>query len=134
MSRITVNIGDDLRLALSAACEKSGRSLTGEVESRLRLAFDMPGSERILLLKFDEGLWGWLNAYEGGISLWGNLHDTVISMIRTQIMEGTDDDKARRGAGHWHRRLEMMYPFLPKRIQSAVSFHFSSGKPEGGAA
>jgi TraY domain len=117
--RVSVNLSDSLRAELATACEKSGRSLTAEVEARLRLAFDMPGSDRILLLKFDEGLWAWLNAYERGISLWGNLHDTVVFMLRSQIMDGTDDDAPRRGAGHWHRRLEMMFPHLPEKIQNA---------------
>ncbi len=92
--------------------------MTAEIEARLRLALDVPGSDRILLLKFDEGLWDWLGAYERGISMWGNLHDTVVAMIRTQIMEGDDD---RRGdAGRWHRKLEMMFPFLPERIRSLM--------------
>ena len=119
-TRISVKISDDLRATLAEACTESGRSLTDEVEARLRLAFDVPGSERILLLKFDEGLWAWVNAYERGISLWGNLHDTVISMLRTQLMEGTDDDQSKRRLGqHWHRRLELMFPFLPEKIQRA---------------
>ncbi len=53
-TRISVKISDDLRSTLTEACAASGRSLTDEVEARLRLAFDVPGSERILLLKFDE--------------------------------------------------------------------------------
>lgn len=122
MVRISVNLSDTLRATMADACEKSGRSLTAEIEARLRHSLDIPGSDRLLLLRFDEGLWAWVNAYERGISLWGNLHDAVISMIRTQVMEGTGEEEipeiSSRGS-KWPRRLARMKPFLPDAIRSA---------------
>lgn len=109
--KISVNISDSLRHELAEACERSGRSLTAEVEARLRHSLDMPGSDRMLLLKFDEGLWAWANAYDRGVSLWGNLHDTVIAMVRGQIME----------ARPWHYTVERCRPHLPASIQAALT-------------
>jgi hypothetical protein len=119
MARISVNLSDTLRASLADACEKSGRSLTAEVEARLRHSLDIPGSDRLLLLRFDEGLWAWVNAYERGVSLWGNLHDAVIAMIRTQVMEGTGEVEISSQSSRWPRRLARMKPFLPDTIQRA---------------
>jgi hypothetical protein len=118
--KISVAISDSLRSALAESCEKSGRSLTAEVEARLRHSLDMPGSDRMLLLRFDDGLWAWLHAYERGVSLWGNLHDTAIAMIRSQIHNFEPNDTR---PGRWRRQVEMMGPYLPARIQEAIGYN-----------
>jgi hypothetical protein len=119
LPRVSVNVSDHLRAALVEACERSGRSLTAEVEARLRHSLDMPGSDRLLLLKFDEGLWAWVNAYNRGISLWGNLHDTVIAMVRSQIMESGDCNEQPRVK--WQRCVERLRPHLPESIRAALA-------------
>src|SRR5438105_2587924 len=108
MPRISVNVSDTTRAALLEACEKSGRSMTAEVEARLRYALDIKASDCLLLLRLDDGLWAWLKAYAAGCSLWGSLEETVLqNMIRSTIIDAHKRDRC----------LELMYPHLPQRIR-----------------
>jgi hypothetical protein len=109
--RISVNISDNLRQCLIEACEKSGRTLTAEVEARLRDSLNARGSDCLLLLKFEEGLWAWLKAYTLGCSLWGSLEQTTIALIRSQIIK----------EHHSEMSVRAMFPYLPSSIQDAVA-------------
>lgn len=110
MSRISVNLSDGLRHHLEEAREKSGRSLTAEVEARLRDSLNARGSNNLLLLRFDDGLWAWLNAHVTGIGIVGGLEETAIYMIRSAIIKDHQSDVF----------LRMMFPHLPASIQDAL--------------
>ena len=70
MKRIGVRISDGLHADLLAYCERTGCTLTDAVETHLRNSLDSKGSDRLLLLRFDEGLWAWFKAYVTGWGLW----------------------------------------------------------------
>lgn len=110
--RLSVQLSDGLRHALEEAREASGRTLTAEVEARLRQSLDARGSDRLLLLQFDEGLWAWLTAHVAGIGIPGGLEDTAVFMIRTQIIEDSKSEAFRK----------MMLPHLPRSIQLALGY------------
>jgi hypothetical protein len=111
MKRIGVRISDGLHADLLAYCERTGCTLTDAVETHLRNSLDSKGSDRLLLLRFDEGLWAWFKAYVTGWGLWGSREETAIFMIRSEII-----------AVHQQPHiLRAIYPHLPESIQAAVA-------------
>ena len=112
MSRISVNLSEGLRHHLEEAREKSGRTLTAEVEARLRDSLQSLGSDRLLLLHFDDGLWAWLNASAKGVGIFGGIEETAIYMIRSKIIEDSRSEVFRNA----------MLPNLPRSIQLAFGY------------
>lgn len=115
MAKIAANISEGLRHDLIEAAEKSGRTLTAEVEARLRESLGSKASDGLLLLKLDAGLWAWLKAYRDGYGLWRDLEDCAVYSIRSQVIEAS---KGKAG-------LAIMLPHLPADIQAAVGRHFT---------
>jgi hypothetical protein len=110
MSRVSVNLTDGLRSDLQEACEKSGRTLTAEIEARLRDSLGSVASHNLLLLRIDDGLWSWLTAYVKGIGMVGSrIEDVAIWHIRSGVIKDHDADSY----------FLAMYRHLPESIQNA---------------
>lgn len=109
-NKISVHLSDGLRRQLADAQTNSGRTLTAEVEARLRQSLNSVASDRLLLLKFDQGLYDWLRAHTVGIGLSGGMEENAIFLIRSQIIEDSKNKNL----------LAVMLPHLPFRIQDAI--------------
>lgn len=91
-ARISMSISPSLRHRLEEAREKSGRSLSQEVEARLRLSFRQCDGDELVLLKVDSGLMAWFRAFVAGPGFFGNLQQTLIYFLRCQLIELMEHD------------------------------------------
>jgi hypothetical protein len=82
----TVRISHSLRARLEASREVSGRTLTGEVEARLRSSLRQTGGDGLVLLHIDRGLMSFLEAIEKTHFI-GDLEQVAIFLIRSQIID-----------------------------------------------
>ena len=60
--RITAMVSKSLRSDLLASCERTGRTLTEELEARLRQSLNTKASDNIILVRMDSGLFGYFDA------------------------------------------------------------------------
>lgn len=109
--RIAASISAELRAALVHACEQSGRSMTQEIEARLRVGLDAPSSGQMILCRIDGGLWAYMQAlHESGVNLYGSIEDQAIFAIRTFVQKTWESDAF----------AQAMLPHLPKHIRDAM--------------
>lgn len=94
---LNVRISASLRRRLEERRERSGRTLTGEVEACLRSALQQVGGDGLLLLSLDDGLMAHLEALarNGRGGMFGNLEQSAIYMLRTQIIDFMANDNLR---------------------------------------
>ena len=81
----SVSLSLSLRRRIEAACAESGRTRSAEVEARLRASFDLQGGDGLLLLKIDDGLMAWLRALVAGPGFWGDLQQTSVYLMRSDL-------------------------------------------------
>lgn len=91
-SRITANLSHATRAALEASREKSGRSITAEIEAQLRKAYSVPASDGLLLLRIDDGFMAWLRAIDRLRFFGITFEDTAAHLLRTAMIEVSDHD------------------------------------------
>lgn len=88
--RVSPSLGHDLEKAREA----SGRTLTAEVEARLRDSLDARTSNGLMLLRLDSGLMAWLLALDKMRFFGLNLEGTVMYLLRSAVLnlcENRDD-------------------------------------------
>ena len=95
--KITVRLSHETRLALEIAREASGNTITGEVEAQLRHALKVESVYRhdlpsLILLKVDDGMMAWLTAIYRMHFFGISFEDTVLYMLRCEMIRQTDHD------------------------------------------
>lgn len=91
--RITAMVSQSLRSDLLAACERSGRSLTEEVEARLRQSLDTKAADNIILVRMDSGLFSYFQALaNSSVAIFGDIEDTIIFAARTWMIDHFNSD------------------------------------------
>jgi hypothetical protein len=85
-NRVQVTLSPSLRRRLEQAREQSGRSLSAEIEALLRLALIHPMGDGLLLLKMDAGLLAWLRAFVAGPGFFGDVQQTAVYLMRSQLV------------------------------------------------
>ena len=88
-AKLSVTISKELRGQLEAAREESGRSLSEEVEARLREFLGY--GRQTILLRPDEGLMAHIKALQA-CHFVGDLEDLIIYLIRTQMISYMSKD------------------------------------------
>ncbi len=104
--RLSTSISISLRHRLEEAREVSGRTLTDEVEARLRDSLNATPSDGLVLLHIDHGLMAHLEALVRG-GFYGPIEDTAIFMIRNGIIKNLENANLR----------ELIVPHLPERFR-----------------
>ena len=106
--RISVAVSSSLRRHLEQAREESGRTLTAEVEARLRDSLKATPCDGLVLLHLDAGLMGHLEALATG-GFTGPIEDTAIFLIRNGIIDYMGNENLR----------QCIVPYLPRRFREA---------------
>lgn len=88
----SISLSPALRHQIEEARERSGRSLSHEVEARLRASLNLQGADELLLLKVDNGLMSWLKAFVAGPGFFGDLQATAVYLIRSHLLEMMEHD------------------------------------------
>lgn len=108
--KTAITLSPSLRHRIEDARERSGRSLSAEVEAQLRKAMRQQDGDELLLLRIDDGLLSWLRAFVAGPGFFGDLEQTAVYLIRSQLHELMGHD-------HWFAGT---VPHLPEPIRSHV--------------
>lgn len=87
-----MRISPSLLRHLGEASEASGRTITAEVEARLRDSLAARTSDGLVLLRLDTGLMAWLRAIDAIRFLGLSFEETVIHLLRTATLEFSDHD------------------------------------------
>lgn len=91
--RITAMVSKSLRADLLATCERSGRSLTEELETRLRESLGTKAADNIVLVRMDSGLFAYFDALaKSSVAIYGDIEDTIIFAARTWMIKEFDSD------------------------------------------
>ena len=90
--RLAVTISSSLRHQLEDAREKSGYTLSGEVEARLRDSLNSKSSDGLILLRTDAGLIAWLRALDEVRFHGLNFEGTVEYLLRSAMLDMSDSD------------------------------------------
>ena len=109
--RTAITLSRSLRHRLEEARERSGRTLSEEIEAQLRRAFRQTDGDEFLLLRMDEGLIAWLRAFVAGPGFFGDLNATAVFLIRNNLQEMMRHDCWFAGT----------VPHLPEPIRSHVA-------------
>jgi len=90
--RLSTTISPSLRQYIEEAREESGRTLTDEVEARIRDSLNARSTDGLVLLKLDPGMMAWLTAIDKMRFFGISFEDCVIHMLRTAMIGISDHD------------------------------------------
>lgn len=107
--QVSVSLTPSLRHKIEASREKSGYTLSAEMEKLLRAALNHQAGDELLLLRIDNGLLAWLRALVDGPGFWGDMQQTAVYLLRNALTELTEHDV-------WYAAT---VPALPSPIREA---------------